>query len=1112
MIRILTTLLLTLPALYAQATRTATLVGTVTDPTGANIVGAKVTAVNTETSFKFEGQTSATGDYYIPYLPSGSYQVEVEAAGFKKHVRSGILLRVGESPRIDVQLEIGALTEAVTIKGAAPLLETETSSAGGLMENRMFMRIPVLQMRTYNIMTYLPGLNVTGFNSFNVIGQRSRSMGYTLDGVSAKDPVFATSVSHTDTVQTSTDALQEVKLFTTGVPAEFGRAGAGVLTAVFKSGTNDLHGAAEDRYINNKLLHRRYFDQLPQTPVTYHELAFTIGGPIVLPKIYDGRNRTFFLFAAQRHHEKASETAITTVPSADMLAGDFSFGGKGLPIYDPITARQNAAGTWIRDPFPLNRVPAARFDQVAKNFLSNQPFNEANQPGYLDANGPHENLVVPTRYRSYRTRFDGKIDHQVSSAHKIFGRYSHNRHRAWGNRSSTHLKWQLVNTETVPQPSDMRNAVFSDTYTLNPTTINEFRLGFTRRVYTRSPEAVGQGWAKKLGLPNVGPETFPAFNGIGFAVSPGSYQYSAGQDFTLSENLTKVLGRHTLKAGYELFRSLHNDRAGDLPSGAYNLGGTNLPFTPNTGNGFASFLLGSVTSASFSTAQATWLPRWTSHGLYIQDDFKPIKSLTLNLGLRWSYESPYHTKWGQQSQFDPAVKDPLTGLMGAITHSKGALATKDLNNFQPRVGMAWTFRPKLVFRGNFGVMTQDLLSPSANLMFEEYYASASVQPAPGDPRIAFLLSQGPPVIRYTANPDGTVPFVGANYSGRGASWWDPNMRMPYIMNWSSGIQYQFASQWLVDVTYQGSAGVGLLNSWNTNVVPLNVSTNTAVLDQIYQAGQNYKPYTQFGSITHWSNYGHNSYHGGTLRVEKRYSSGTTLNAFYTFSKNLDEADGEGGAGGLTFGNRRLEKGRTGYDITHRFVATFQYELPIGHGRRFLSNRGILSRVIGNWDLTYVQVAQSGLPFTMGFNGSPSRYLPSGSRPNQVQPNDQAQVQDWSIGPNRFPTSAQTPYLNIAAFQYPAAYTVGSLGRNTFNAPATIWNQGSLSKEVPIRERLKFIIRWDMSNIFKRPQFSRPNSTYDLRSPGSFARFTGEIGNFAEIGSRCHSILVARLEW
>jgi len=225
---------------FSQATRTATLVGTVTDSTGAAIAGAKLTVINTKTEFKFEGTTNAEGSYYVPYLPSGDYELTIEASGFKVYKRSGIQLRVGESPRINVQMELGAVTESISVTATAPLLETETSLSGAIMENRTFMRMPVLQMRTYNIMSYLPGVNNTGFNAFSVIGQRSRSMGYTIDGVTAKEPVRATSVSHNETVQTSTDALQEVKLMTTGVPAEFGRAGAGGLIAVFKSGTNEV--------------------------------------------------------------------------------------------------------------------------------------------------------------------------------------------------------------------------------------------------------------------------------------------------------------------------------------------------------------------------------------------------------------------------------------------------------------------------------------------------------------------------------------------------------------------------------------------------------------------------------------------------------------------------------------------------------------------------------------------------------------------------------------------------------------------------------------------------------------------------------------------------------
>ena len=480
-----------------------------------------------------------------------------------------------------------------------------------------------------------------------------------------------------------------------------------------------------------------------------------------------------------------------------MLNGDFSFGGIGLPIYDPTTSRQNAAGTWIRDPFPGNRVPSARFDPVAKNFLAQTPFNAPNQARFTDARGPNDNLAMPTRYRSYRTRFDWKIDHQFNSNHKIFGRYSWNIHRLWSNRTNTHLNWQTLNLEAVPTPTDQGNLGISDTYTFSPTMINEFRVGFNRRAFSQIPDSLDQGWAQKLGIPNVSGATFPSFNNLGFAVNPGGFTRSVGEDITVSENLTKVIGRHTLKGGYELFRSRYALKA-----------------------------------------MATWLPRWWSHGLYFQDDWKPVKNLTLNLGIRWAYESPYNTKYGQQSQFDPNATDPLTGRKGAIVHGGGPLAKKDLNNFQPRLGMAWTINPKWVIRGNFGLMTQDLLAPSTGILFEEYFATAAVQAPPGDPRIAFNLSQGPGRINYPVGPDGTVPFVE-------------------------------------------------------------------------------------------SNYGHNSHHGVTARVEKRYSAGVVVNAFYTFSKTIDDVDAEGGAGGITYYNRSLEKGRSGYDVNHRFIGVLQYELPFG---------------------------------------------------------------------------------------------------------------------------------------------------------------------------------------
>ena len=276
---------LVMSVVSAYPQQTATVTGFVNDPTASVVTGAKVTALNTATQFISLGETNETGRYSIPYLLPGTYELKVEAAGFRTYIRKGIELRAGESPRIDVVMELGAVSESVTVSGAASLLATETSAMIGGMSNQTLMRVPLLQMRSYNVMMYQPGIANPSEGSFFIMGQRSRSLGNTLDGVSAKNPMQGQSVGDSQVLLTGADSLQEIRLLTTGVPAEFGGAGSGMLIGVMKSGTNKLHGSAEDRYINKTLLHRRYFDQLEQPPFSYHDITGTINGPLVIPKI-----------------------------------------------------------------------------------------------------------------------------------------------------------------------------------------------------------------------------------------------------------------------------------------------------------------------------------------------------------------------------------------------------------------------------------------------------------------------------------------------------------------------------------------------------------------------------------------------------------------------------------------------------------------------------------------------------------------------------------------------------------------------------------------------------------------------------------------------------------
>lgn len=1116
-------------ASYAQTTGSATIVGTVTDKTGAVLPGVKVTVVSPSMGFNFEAVTNSEGYYFVPYLRPGSYNLTVEAQGFKKHVRTGIELRTNEQPRLDVILDLGSVADSIEVEASAPLLETETTISGGILEGKTIVKIPVMQKLTFRILPYLPNTQV--INGLHLNGQRERAMGYSLDGLGAKEPVTGAVGATNRVISSSIDAVSEVKAYTTGMPAEFGHTAGGGLSVVFRSGTNQFHGSAEDRFINNSLLHRDYFDTLKPPPVNYHEISVVTSGPVKIPKLYDGKDRTFFLFGWGRHHENASETFTGDVPSPGMLNGDFNFinsAGQqvGNAIYDPTTIRQLANGTWTSDAFPGNVIPKSRFDPVTNAFLAKNPFTpQSRAPGFYDRLGPHQNLVAATTYKSFRTRWDAKIDHSFSNNHKIFGRYSQAHHTAFRDRWVNEAAWRLIDPNAIPFPIDQPNVVISDTYTLSPTLISEFRLGWNRRKTTKNPEASNGDWAKQLGIPGVSGESFPFFatsnNAPYYRTGPGGVSSEVWEDWRIQENITKVLGKHTIKMGVEIMKTKYNILSESLPSGRYLMGGTALPFSPagTSGNDFADLLLGTVQQAQFTRALATWLPRWWSNSAYIQDDFKPIRNLTINYGVRWSYESPFQTKYGQQSQFDPTATDPLTGRKGAIVHRPGPLSNSKWTNFQPRVGFAYNFRPKLVFRGNFGLISQDLFMTQLSQNFEEYFASAAVQAPVGDPRPAFRLSQGPGNVRFNVAADGSAPFVGTNYSSRNASWIDPNIRMPYIMNWSGGFQYEMRNNLLIEIMYQGSSGVGLLNNWDINVVPLNVASDYATLDNIRRNVQNFKPYPQFGSVNLFSNFGHNSYHSGTVRMERRYQKGLFMNGFYTWSKNLTEADADGGASGITYYNRRLEKARSNFDVSHRFVGTAVYELPYGKGRHWAAS-GWKEAAFGGWEIMYSQTLQTGPPFTVTFAGAPATpaggnpyvWLPGQQRPNQILPNDQAVVQDWNIGPNRLPTAAQNPYLNAAAFAYPAPFTVGTLGRNTLTGPGIIWGQASLSKTWTIKERYRFTARWDCNNPYKRINLSDPIRVYNSATLNTFGRFTGARGSFSDVGGRLNNLIVGRFEW
>jgi len=737
-------------------------------------------------------------------------------------------------------------------------------------------------------------------------------------------------------------------------------------------------------------------------------------------------------------------------------------------------------------------------------FLSYTPWEKGNQTGIVTATGPSQNFYGSGVKGRVRSRWDIKVDQQISSAHKIFGRYSQAHHQATAGSANPSIAWDSLDTGRTWQPTDVIQGVLSYTYILSPTRFNDIRFGVSRRANQNIAWGAGGDWPTKLGIPGVPNTTFPQLN-VGFGVSYSSPSYYVGEEFTFQDNFTQVVGTHNLKVGYEVIRARYNSASGASPSGSFNFGGTGLWNVNNTGNGFASFLLGSVTSASFSQRFANWLPRWWQHALYLQDDWKMRPGLTINLGLRWSYETPYKTKYAQQSQWDPNATDPLTGQKAAILHPAGYLARSDWNNFQPRVGLAWTIARKLVFRSSFSLMTQDIVGGVGSGNFQEYQGSRSINQPTGDPRPQFYLSQGPGVpITYARASDGTFPYSATgSLSSRSATWLDPGLRNPYIMTWSGGFQYEFARNWLVEVRYEGSASNKVLGSWSINEIPLSITLggNTALQNLVYTVQQNYKPWTNFGSINLTSNFNHSTFHSGSVRVERRMSSGLMFTAFHTYGKALNGADNEGG-GGITYYNRSLQKGAAGYDRTHHFNAQLTYEMPFGKGRRWMNSSTVLDHILGGWALSFNETLDSGLPFSVGFSNSPNKYL-TGTRVVPLTSVEDAVTPGWkNPGPDRFPlrTPPQIPYLKFASFAYPAAYTTGYLGRNTFHGPGLNAMGFAARKTWTFKERFKATARLDGHNLpFKQPNFTTPSSSWSTANPQNFGAMSGTAGAWSEYG-------------
>lgn len=1139
---VLMVFLATAAVAYCQIS-TGTITGTVVDSSGAVVPGVQVIVVQTETNFESRVTANSEGIYRAQSLLPGTYRLTFEAAGFKRLVLDGSILRVGDVLPVNATLEVGQLGESIQVSARSTLLETETSATGTVHEGETLYAMNLYQRQIVPFMPHLvPGTSGAGSSASNVVGQRASGMAVFSDGVLAQDPV-----ANGAQIKPVENSVEEAKLLTGTLPAEYGHSTGGLFVVVNKSGTNAFHGFASDFGRTRSMAHRQFFNlyRSPQpqpgapngVPGWFQEPDAAGGGPVVIPHVYNGRNRTFFYSGYQKLIEKKASAYISQTPSPEELSGDFTEGGKGAQLYDPLTTRQ-VNGAWTRDPIPGNILPANRIDPVAKKILSLNVWVPPNFAGSWSSTGPVSNYQYQARSRTFYEDYNERIDHQFSTSFKLYGSYTYNHQSGLGRPTSIAIPAFDYANGTL-NPYTEQNYSVGASYLFGPTTFNDLRVGFYRARNDTFIPSFNQDWASKLGLPNVSPVLMPSFttNLASGYTSAATYAQMYGlamsgpsmrirENLSFRDDLSKMVGVHAFKMGYEhlLFRA--NQWQLGSPSGTFlfdnmtaGLQASGAVATATPGNQFAGFELGSVRQANFTTYTTTWLPRDAMDSLYFQDDWKFSKKLTLNLGLRWSTESPFHTAHGLISNFSPTAVDALTGKMGAIAHPTGGLNSRTFKDFQPRFGLAYHFLDKWVFRGGFGVNTIDIRFPNSFQQFDEYQAQVVQQLAPGDPRPLFQLSQGPATVKYNVLPDSSAAYVGTNYGSRSAYWMDGNLHPGYAMNWNATVQYQVGTNEILKLSYQGSAGIRLVESWNINVFPTSFGAgNPALQTAALAATQNYLPYPQFGSVNYMSNTGHSSYHSGTIQFEKRHSHGMVLNTFYTLSKALDDCDSDSGTcnGVAPIENRNLAKGRAGFDRHHILLVSETYELPFGKSRHFLNHSRFLDYLIGGYNISWITTVETGNPMTFSYSNNPNNEYPS-SIGNQV-PNlvcSNITMQHFRlgdiIGGNRFDQSAEGAVLNPNCFAAPAAFTPGNAGRGIVTGPGVIGNLASASKTFSFGERWKMQVRFDFQNPFHNYSFANPTTGLDFKNPQLFGKITSDPTTFDYFGQPLMD-LTFKLSW
>jgi hypothetical protein len=1138
-------------------TSAGSMAGLVKDPAGAAIADAAVTVTNTQTGLVFPTRTDGTGNYYVPSLLPGIYSVVCEHKGFKKITVNPVTINVNQTSRVDLNLQVGDTVESVTVQEYSSLVQTDSSTIGQVVTTRQLAELPLngrdfRSLLRLNVGVTEPqgGISVTasirrqGFNdgikNVSINGARPSSVTYLLDGVSLNEPLF-----QFPSQIPPIEAVSEFKLQNALYPAEFGM-GVGQVSIAMKSGTNQFHGSMYD-FLRNDALQKAHPRFHNKTPLKQNQFGFVVGGPVLIPKLYNGRNRTFVMASYQGGRRVTGSFGLAQVPNANEKAGNFS--AWRTQLFDPLGGVLTPGGALpiSKTPFSGNVIPASRFAPQSSALLKYWP--DANQPCVSPCNNYSASTSTPVVMDQYTLR----ADHNFSVKDRVFWEFLQSKERA-----PIPSVIPLSGVVTAQQ-SWLTTAQWSHVF--SPRWINELRASYNHFKFDQNFETNGMGtvYWKDIGLKNLNPayEALPAmlpgtqYTGIGYAGSVPFYSRTDTQHYV--EHLTYNSGKHTWKAGVDYRRSRTHRLGGFQGNGIINFNGmytaanptvAQTAGAPNTGNGFADYLMGYASLAAGTPFESDSGRLWNSDlNLFVQDDYRISSQLTINVGLRWEYRGPWNEKSGGGKTFDynyPGGRglykdEEFVKLVNNPTFasccSSSSVYDPQYKNFAPRLGLAW--RPmsgsnRMVVRAGYGIF-YDILHrfydvgplsinipyilqtlPTVNgLETQPPLDVRNLFPAPlsvSNRVFAAPYCQGP--TSEATNPVTGVITVTNQCFGLGASYANADNKTPYTQNWGLNLQFEPRQKMLFEAGYQGSRGLHAQSFLHANqaVLPPTVGNpnNGVRFSSQCPAGtfpatcspiQSRVPYGNFTpQLATFVNDNNSIYHAMTLKLEQRFAAGLQLLAAFTWSRVIDsvsEIQTQGGTPRLYpqyNGRRDLERGVGNYDQTRRFVTSVLYELPFGQGRKFLNHGGVVNAVVGGWQTNTILTLADGLPFTVGCYCG-----------DRAQVGNDRDVHRMDVLSNPMPDGfSKTIYkqFDTSVYRTPALGALGSSGRNTLRAPGQKAMDLSVFKSFPIRESIQLQFRAEAYNLMASPYYTVifPNINATQTNFGSLVPVGGDSGN------------------